>query len=500
MDLVGVKEAGEILGWDRRKISVYYSRGKLPAPVAHLAAGPIWHRQDIEAFARRGRGAAVATQQSKNKAPEAPMASGVYSGEKAPGSRREAVRPIPPGIDRLWTGAFWHHLLYANISPSGMDDFGGAFERALRRIFNNNYPDFAVAARIDGLDNLKTPARRTMVAKLLRLLHRHLGRQERKLLTFAHEGFLYFCGFCGSDGQVPDLAERLRFIATRLREEEGVLVTFGLCRRTAVAPEAKPELGFGNCARYAVVALRLQLNREKGQVHIYNESARDDSGVIPAKLVDWLRQVVQNGRLDRVPGISAELSDYLFGPIYIPLLKLRVLLQSLLVSMALAAQTAGVEELVLHSLNRKYLTLLMSSYDYTQLRQALLEAVTAFTGEVVKVRLQLREHPAVQAAEDYIHQHIDEPLSLKVIAGAVGLSSSYLSRLFRTYRGTTITNYINHERVEAAKNLLNDPDLSVAEVAFATGFGSLQHFNRMFRATLGCTPTQYRNQKYVQNG
>jgi AraC-like DNA-binding protein len=418
------------------------------------------------------------------------------------GVKEAEGRNIPRGVDRLWIGAFWHHILYPSISPGGPDDFGGAFARAICRIFGNNLPHFTAAARIDSLDNLHTAGQRKMAAKLLRLLRIRLCRHERKLLAFAHEGFLYFCGFLPDSGSGPGidgLADRLRQIVAELRQKEGILVTFGLCSRLAVAPQSRPDTGFCQSARYAVVALRIQLSKEKGQVRIYNEPARDDSGVIPAKLVDWLRLVVQTGRMNKVLGVCTELSDYLFGHIYIPLINLRVLLQTLLVSMALAAQTAGVEAKIIHTLNRKYLTLLMAPYDYTQLRQTLLEAVTAFTAEVAKVRLHEQEHPAIQAAEDYIQQHIGEPLSLKVIAEAVGLSASYLSQLFHTYRGNTITNFINHERVEAAKNLLNDPGMSVAEVAFAAGFGSLQHFNRVFRATLGCTPTQYRNQKYVQN-
>ena len=45
--LVGVSEAGAILGWDRRKVSVYHGRGLLPAPVAELRAGPVWRLADI---------------------------------------------------------------------------------------------------------------------------------------------------------------------------------------------------------------------------------------------------------------------------------------------------------------------------------------------------------------------------------------------------------------------------------------------------------------------
>lgn len=53
--LVGVSEAAELLGWDRRKVAVYASRGQLPPPVAHLAGGKVWRRADIETYrARQG--------------------------------------------------------------------------------------------------------------------------------------------------------------------------------------------------------------------------------------------------------------------------------------------------------------------------------------------------------------------------------------------------------------------------------------------------------------
>ena len=48
--LVGVKEAGEILGWDRRKVSTYHLRGVLPKPLVSLSSGPIWLRKQIESY------------------------------------------------------------------------------------------------------------------------------------------------------------------------------------------------------------------------------------------------------------------------------------------------------------------------------------------------------------------------------------------------------------------------------------------------------------------
>lgn len=59
LDLVGVTEAGAILGWDRRRVATYAKRGGVfPEPVAKLVCGQIWTRQQIEEYkASRSPGA-----------------------------------------------------------------------------------------------------------------------------------------------------------------------------------------------------------------------------------------------------------------------------------------------------------------------------------------------------------------------------------------------------------------------------------------------------------
>jgi len=53
--IVGVAEAAEILGWDKRRIFTYLSRGSFPEPLTALASGRVWRRSDIEDFARDRR-------------------------------------------------------------------------------------------------------------------------------------------------------------------------------------------------------------------------------------------------------------------------------------------------------------------------------------------------------------------------------------------------------------------------------------------------------------
>lgn len=50
--LVGVAEAASILGWDKRRVVTYVDRGRFPVPLAHLAGGRVWRREDVEAWAR----------------------------------------------------------------------------------------------------------------------------------------------------------------------------------------------------------------------------------------------------------------------------------------------------------------------------------------------------------------------------------------------------------------------------------------------------------------
>ena len=53
--LVGVAEAAEIVGWDKRRVFTYIARGAFPDPVAFLASGRVWRRSDVEAYARGWR-------------------------------------------------------------------------------------------------------------------------------------------------------------------------------------------------------------------------------------------------------------------------------------------------------------------------------------------------------------------------------------------------------------------------------------------------------------
>ena len=54
-DVVGVAEAAEIMGWDKRRVVTYIDRGSFPEPITALASGRIWLREDVQAYADEWR-------------------------------------------------------------------------------------------------------------------------------------------------------------------------------------------------------------------------------------------------------------------------------------------------------------------------------------------------------------------------------------------------------------------------------------------------------------
>lgn len=95
-------------------------------------------------------------------------------------------------------------------------------------------------------------------------------------------------------------------------------------------------------------------------------------------------------------------------------------------------------------------------------------------------------------ALDYIGAHYMEELTLDDIADEVGFSKYHFTRLFKQYTNSTFSNYLSHKRINAAEELLAEPDLSITEIALQSGFSSISTFNRIFKQQKDCTPSEYR--------
>jgi transcriptional regulator GlxA family with amidase domain len=106
-------------------------------------------------------------------------------------------------------------------------------------------------------------------------------------------------------------------------------------------------------------------------------------------------------------------------------------------------------------------------------------------------RLGVR-HPKLVKVIKLMEESLEEPIARAKLANAVGLSSRQLERLFRKYLGRTPTRYYLELRLNRARLLLLQTDMSVLDVALACGFVSASHFSKCFREFFGRTPREER--------
>ena len=94
---------------------------------------------------------------------------------------------------------------------------------------------------------------------------------------------------------------------------------------------------------------------------------------------------------------------------------------------------------------------------------------------------------------EYISQHYREQITLEQAAALTGYDKSYFSNQFSNATGMSFHRYLNRYRLAVACKYLEDKSLSATFVSELSGFTSLKMMSRLFRDTLGITPTQYRN-------
>ena len=95
--------------------------------------------------------------------------------------------------------------------------------------------------------------------------------------------------------------------------------------------------------------------------------------------------------------------------------------------------------------------------------------------------------------KEIIQDHVDENLSLKEISKGLSISPSYLSREFSKYfEDLSFGEYIRKQRIEKARELMENTSYSLTEIVYLTGFSDQSHFTRIFKKHTGQNPSDFR--------
>ncbi|WP_229729975.1 AraC family transcriptional regulator [Paenibacillus silvae] len=129
-------------------------------------------------------------------------------------------------------------------------------------------------------------------------------------------------------------------------------------------------------------------------------------------------------------------------------------------------------------------------HDILAYRRWLTGSITTFMEETEN-RNSDRAISTIELAKQYIEDNLSEDLSLEAVGSKVFLSPKYLSKLFKEEVGITYTDYVTSRRMEQAKLLIENNNMTIDRVASSVGYGTTAYFIKRFKEMYGCTPGSY---------
>lgn len=119
---------------------------------------------------------------------------------------------------------------------------------------------------------------------------------------------------------------------------------------------------------------------------------------------------------------------------------------------------------------------------------------TLLSSKTFSLPVESRHLGAMQAAVQFLLTHYRNEVHLDELLEVTHMSKATFSRVFKSHSGNTLSQFLQHLRLDAASRELAQSDNPVIEVALNCGFTQVSFFNRVFKRNFKCSPTDYRAQ------
>ncbi|WP_164716599.1 response regulator transcription factor [Paenibacillus whitsoniae] len=141
----------------------------------------------------------------------------------------------------------------------------------------------------------------------------------------------------------------------------------------------------------------------------------------------------------------------------------------------------------------------LSAANHEELRLVLEKRIDDWLTKWIKSTILPSGHPEINRIVDYIQNHYDKEITLKLMAEYVALDEHYLSGLFSKKMGCTLIHYLHKVRIDQARFFLLQSTLTVGEIAERVGFGNVAYFVKIFKRWTEQTPSEFRKY-HMSNG
>ena len=139
-------------------------------------------------------------------------------------------------------------------------------------------------------------------------------------------------------------------------------------------------------------------------------------------------------------------------------------------------------------------SVLSSENDIKLIKEFALKFFMECTHAVSSVK-KAEENPIIKKVCTYVDENLSQDISLETAADYAGVSSFYLSKLFKEEKGETFINFISDKRLEKSRQLLEQTELSIKEITAEVGYNDQNYFSRIFKNKYGLSPKEYRKVK-----
>ncbi len=203
---------------------------------------------------------------------------------------------------------------------------------------------------------------------------------------------------------------------------------------------------------------------------------------------------VQEGNLERLEELFKRNSAGRAGKVastYLRQVKNIFISSATLLSRSAIAGGLPIEEAL--TLSDEYIQKAESYDNPDQVMNLQYHMVIEYTKRVSKIKKGERYDKFMRSVTSYIQEHLTEEISIEKMSKDLYLNRSYLSTKFKKETGISLSQYIQEQKIEKAKSLLNNTDRSILEIATYLGFSSQGYFQNVFKKCTNMTPKQYRN-------
>jgi len=229
-------------------------------------------------------------------------------------------------------------------------------------------------------------------------------------------------------------------------------------------------------------------------VHMMKLLAEDNKSGYPFQKEKDLMSKISIGDKQASQKILNELLGYVFfssGKDF-EVIKARTL--ELVVLLSRAALEGGADSEEIFGLNFKYLSEIHNFRKVEELTVWLSKIMARFTDCVFNLA-DIRHKDTIFKAIVYIKHNYMKRITLEEVAGHVYLNPSYFSKIFNAEIKSTFVSYVNSFRIRAAKELLLDSSIPLAEISNLAGFEDQSYFTKVFKKATGVTPGRYRESR-----